>query len=197
MHPPVAEHTGGQGTGLLWWPQRLAPEEPVARVAAAATAALQREHAAGAAVAFLRRLHAGAVAADVGQLPTPPYVPPFTARRRAAGRPPTRRTPAPAWAMNEADAGWPGGRSGLAACERRPPGARMAAQGAAACRRCPQPSWGGRRSTPRTGRCACCRRTRWCPRRARPRLRPPARTASRTSCRAGAAHVARGGVPGT
>jgi len=88
VHPPVAEHTGGQGTGLLWWPQRLAPEEPVARVAAAATAALQREHAAGAAVAFLRRLHAGAVAADVGQLPTPPYVPPFTARRRAAGGPP-------------------------------------------------------------------------------------------------------------
>jgi len=35
---------------------------------------------------------------------------------------PTCRTPAPARAIIEAEAGWPGGRSGLAAFDRRPPG---------------------------------------------------------------------------
>ena len=73
-------HAGGQGTGLLMWPQRLTSEDKLAAVAAGATAALQREHAACAAVAFLVRLHAGATPEQAAALPAPAPVPPFTAR---------------------------------------------------------------------------------------------------------------------
>lgn len=75
--PPVARHAGGQGTGLLWWPQRLGREDLLTSVAADATAALRRERASGAAVAFLCRLHAGATPQQAAQLP-PAVVPPFT-----------------------------------------------------------------------------------------------------------------------
>ena len=75
--PPVARHAGGQGTGLLWWPQRLGREDLLTSVAATATAAHRRERASGAAVAFLCRLHAGATPQQAAQLP-PAVVPPFT-----------------------------------------------------------------------------------------------------------------------
>ena len=78
--PPVPPHAGGQGTGLLMWPQRLASGDALTTVAAGATAALQREHAARAAVAFLVRLHAGATPEQAAALPAPAPVPLFTAR---------------------------------------------------------------------------------------------------------------------
>lgn len=75
--PPVARHAGGQGTGLLWWPQRLGREDLLTSVAATATAAHRRERASGAAVAFLCRLHAGATPQQAAHLP-PAVVLPFT-----------------------------------------------------------------------------------------------------------------------
>lgn len=78
--PPVPPHAGGQGTGLLMWPQRLAPGDALTAVASGTTAALRREHAARAAVAFLCRLHASATPEQAAALPAPAPVPPFTAR---------------------------------------------------------------------------------------------------------------------
>ena len=78
----MPRHAGGQGTGLLMWPQRLAPEDALTAVAAGATAAARREHAAGAAVAFLCRLHAAATPEQAAALPAPVPVPPFTVRVR-------------------------------------------------------------------------------------------------------------------
>ena len=78
--PPVPPHAGGQGTGLLMWPQRLSPADELTAVAANATAAIRREHTARAAVAFLCRLHAGAMPEQAAALPAPAPVPPFTAR---------------------------------------------------------------------------------------------------------------------
>lgn len=82
---PVPAHAGGQGTGLLMWPQRLAAGDALTAVAAGATAALRREHAARAAVAFLCRLYAGATPEQAAALPAPAPVPPFTARSPAPG----------------------------------------------------------------------------------------------------------------
>ncbi|KAK9830908.1 hypothetical protein WJX81_003466 [Elliptochloris bilobata] len=82
--PPVPRHAGGQGTGLLLWAQRLAPEDVLTAVAAEATESLRRERAAGAAVGFLCRLHAGATPDQAAALPPAP-VPPFTVSSTCLG----------------------------------------------------------------------------------------------------------------
>ncbi len=83
VDPPVPAAGVAAGCALLVWPQRLAAADLLWDVAAAATAAVRREHAAQGGLAFWKRLHADRTMAEVAGMAAPPFLPPFTARAPA------------------------------------------------------------------------------------------------------------------
>jgi len=88
VDPPVPAAGVAAGCALLVWPQRLAAADLLWDVAAAAGAAVRREHAAQGGLAFWKRLHADRTMAEVAGMAAPPFLPPFTARMPLC---PTRR----------------------------------------------------------------------------------------------------------